>query len=41
MTLIEIFELAATIAALAVVRFGVPVALTWSIGRVLHRLEHS
>ena len=41
MTLPEITLIASFIAGMAVLRFGVPMALTWFVGRVADRVEHS
>jgi hypothetical protein len=40
MTLPEFTLIASFVAGLAVIRFGVPVVLTWLVGRAADTIEH-
>jgi hypothetical protein len=41
MTTLEIFNVAIIISTLILLRFGVPILLTWALGQMLQRLHHS
>ena len=41
MTTLDILLHAALVTSFIILRFGIPVLLTWTVGQVLHRLPHA
>lgn len=41
MSTVEILTVVSVIATLMILRFGIPILLTWALGRMLQRLNHS